>query len=43
MKKLKNLFLAVLVLIVSVFTVNTLAEEKGSITITNATKDIAAT
>ena len=39
MKKLRNLFLAVLVLIVSVFTANTLAEEKGSITITNATKD----
>lgn len=36
MKKLRNLFLAVLVLIVSVFTVNTLAAEKGSITITNA-------
>lgn len=39
MKKLRNLFLAVLVLIVSIFTVNTLAAEKGSITITNATKD----
>lgn len=39
MKKLRNLFLAVLVLIVSVFTVNTLAAEKGSITITNATKN----
>lgn len=39
MKKLRNLFLAVLVLIVSIFTVNTIAAEKGSITITNATKD----
>lgn len=41
MKKLRNLFLAVLVLIVSVFTVNVAAEEAttGTITIANATKD----